>query len=226
MALKSFDGYVTKEEWNKIIKNNQEKIDNAMTMAYWYSGTYRMCSDLSFVNVVIYEDGEVRILCQYDSEKNNFYILDEDYFKGNRAFICLRRFRKHYPLNDITSFENSYFLKRFISPIIEKYNFVETVNKKIKDIYDGEHASYKELNGIELADIIDINRELYDLVIDHLAYNEAIKYTALGLHDYDSGIKIKVESCSPGISDNKYILRDEINNEVVEEYAQFIDKKI
>lgn len=221
MGLKSFDGYITREEWDKIISENYEKVQDALIKAYWYSGTYRMNPDTT-LNVVIYEDGEVRILYRDTCEDNSFDILKEDYFKEHKAFICLHRFRKYYPFVDVNHIHYYNELRDLIVRVIKKENYQDGFNEKVKEVLGGEYESYEELNGKGLVAVVEEYKEFRDVLSDYLSFIIAEETVNEGTMEMDNGIRLHIERNSPGISDNKFYFNDDgINDEVEEEYKKF-----
>lgn len=85
--------------------------------------------------------------------------------------------------------------------------------------------NYEELNGNQLAYVTRKCEDLYNSVNDFLAYKIASDFSKLNYLPYDNGIRFLVESCSPGISHNKFLFRDGINDEIVEEYNRFVRER-
>mgnify|MGYP004576344131 FL=1 len=85
--------------WRNLIDESSPMIDEAYKMASWYAGTSRM-NDTEALNIVVYEDGKVNILCSKNSENRERQDIDKDYFENHKAYMVISRISKYSPYDN------------------------------------------------------------------------------------------------------------------------------
>lgn len=228
MSISFYDeseGFVTARQWNKIIAEHEKEISKAKAMASWFAGTDRM-SDTTTLNVVIYEDGEVKILCRDKCEEDDYVLLDDNYFRNNRALYCLSCFERHNPIDEVFVFNHSKEIKKLICDLVKRTHKEKEFNDMVKEIYeDNEYESYEEVDCDCLMFMLEYDEEVYNLLRDYQAFYRKEEYDDT-YSDYiyeGEGSYYNKKGRPEGIAHNKYMFYDGLHDCVVEEYNKFIE---
>lgn len=122
MSIRKYDeseGFVTAEQWSSIIEEHQGYFSKGKTiMASWVSSADRT-SDITAINVVIFEDGELDILSRSKSDNKDYIRFDDD-FKHNVAMEYISN-SFPYPVNEeICDFLKKIRKGKAINEIVKK----------------------------------------------------------------------------------------------------------
>lgn len=201
--------------WRDLLSECVTKIDEALQMARWYAGTSRM-KETEALNIVLYEDGEVDILCSKNSENREYIEIDGEYFKNHRAFIAISRITKYSPY-DNWMIGNYGEIREVIYKAIENEHLWNVVCETI-----GNKNELDKLTDEQLVDTIKSNKKISDIVCDYLA--KELEYLDLDYLSTDysdlflelSAIGDDVFACS-----NHYKMYDGISNKIFCDYNNF-----
>ena len=126
-----FNNNVNATFWRNLIDESSPMIDEAYRMASWYAGTSRM-NDTEALNIVVYEDGKVNILCSKNSENRERQDIDKDYFENHKAYMVISRISKYSPY-DNWIFNDYDGMREIIYNAIENENLWDELSKTIGD---------------------------------------------------------------------------------------------
>lgn len=157
-----FNNNVNATFWRNLIDESSPMIDEAYKMASWYAGTSRM-KDTEALNIVVYEDGKVNILCSKNSENRERQDIDKDYFENHKAYMVISRISKYSPY-DNWIFNDYDEMREVIYSAIENENLWDELSKTI-----GDKNTIDELSDQQFIDAIKNNQKISDIVCDYLA---------------------------------------------------------